>query len=128
MQYDCMVDTVGFALHPSIERFGASPDGFVGDDGIVEFKCPATATHLDYLLAGVVPEDYHAQMLTEMACTGRQWVDFVSFDPRLPTRLQLFVRRFPRDDAKIAEIEAKVERFLEEIDVVLGSLAAIGDF
>ena len=122
LQQDVMVTTVGFACHPVIDRFGASPDGLVGDDGLVEIKCPNTATHIEYLLAGVVPSDYQPQMLVAMACTGREWCDFVSFDPRLPPRLQLFVRRFFRDDARIAEIEAKVEKFLEEVDDVIARL------
>ena len=122
LEQDVMVSTVGFACHPLIDRFGASPDGLVGDDGLVEIKCPNTATHIEYLLAGVVPADYQPQMLTAMACTGRRWCDFVSFDPRLPSHLQLFVRRFHRDDERIAEIERKVESFLEEVDDVLARL------
>lgn len=110
------VEAVGFALHPSISRFGASPDGLVGTDGLVEFKCPTTATHLEYVIAGDVPSQYHWQMLAEMACAERKWCDFVSYDPRLPKRLQLFVRRFERDDVRIAAMEAEVERFLVELD------------
>lgn len=119
LECDAVVDKVGFAIHPQNERFGASPDGSVGHEGLVELKCPNTATHIDYILAGVVPADYQLQMLAEMACTERQWCDFVSFDPRLPKRLQLFVRRFPRDEKRIAEIEQKVERFLAEVDEVI---------
>lgn len=122
---DCIVDDVGFAVHPTIERLGASPDGLVGDDGVLEIKCPATSTHLDYLLAGVVPPDYHAQMLTEMVCTGRKWCDFVSFDPRLPANLQLFVRRFHRDDTRIAEIEKRVQHFLFEVDEIISRLSEV---
>ena len=118
------VDNVGFAIHSTIARFGCSPDGFVGDDGLVELKCPNTATHIDYILAGIVPAEYQAQMLSEMACTGRKWCDFVSFDPRLPRHLQLFVRRFVRDETRIAEIEQKVEKFLEEVDDVIFRLDA----
>ncbi len=117
-----LVDIVGFATHPVIERFGASPDGIVGEDGLCEFKCPNTATHLDYLLAGVVPSEYQPQMLAEMACTGRQWVDFVSFDPRMPAEFQLFIRRFPRDEKRIAGMEAAVVDFLAEVDEVIASL------
>ena len=116
---DVMVTTVGFANHPTIARFGASPDGLVGEDGLVEIKCPNTATHLDYLLAGEVPADYQPQMLVAMACTGRDWCDFVSFDPRMPAHLQLFVRRFQRENFRIAEIEAKVEKFLAEVDEMI---------
>lgn len=119
---DATVDTVGFAIHPSIARFGASPDGFVSDIGLVEFKCPNTSTHLDYILAGEVPSEYQPQMLAAMACTGREWCDFVSFDPRLPERFQLFVRRFYRHEGRIREMELKVERFLGEVDEVLARL------
>jgi len=119
---DTMVDAIGFATHPHIERFGASPDGLVGDLGLVEVKCPNTATHLDYLLAGEVPADYRAQMFAAMSCTGREWSDFVSFDPRLPERFRLFVKRLYRHEGKIREIELKVERFLGEVDDVLKRL------
>ena len=118
------VDNVGFAIHPHLPRFGSSPDGTIGEDGLVEIKCPNTATHIDYILAGAVPTDYQAQMLAEMACTGRQWCDFVSFDPRLPRHLQLFVRRFSRDETRIAEIEQKVAKFLAEVDDVIFRLDA----
>jgi hypothetical protein len=96
----------------------------VGEDGLLEVKCPNTSTHLEYLLGGVVPADYEPQMLTAMACTGRKWCDFVSFDPRLPEHLQLFVRRCHRDDTRIAEIEGKVMQFLGEVDDVLVQLGA----
>ena len=122
LQYDVTVDQVGFATHPEIERCGASPDGLVGAEGLVEIKCPATSTHLEYLLSGTVPLDYQPQMLTAMACTGRKWCDFVSYDPRLPQHLQLFVRRFYRDEERIAEIEARVRQFLAEVDEVLRRL------
>lgn len=125
LERDVTVDTIGFAIHPTIERFGASPDGLVGDDGLLEIKCPNTATHIDYLLGGVVPADYQPQMLAEMACTGRQWCDFVSFDPRLPKHLQLFVKRFERDEQRILEIEEKVVIFLAEVDDILARLGGV---
>jgi hypothetical protein len=124
LQQEVLVSPIGFAVHPFIERFGASPDGLVGDDGLVEIKCPSTATHLEYLLAGVVPAEYEPQMLTAMACSGRKWCDFVSFDPRLPLHLQLFVRRLQRDDTRIADIEGKALKFLGEVDDVLVQLGA----
>lgn len=113
-----MVDEVGFFIHPKILGFGASPDGLVGADGLVEIKCPKTSTHLAYLLDGVVPEEHKPQMLGQMACAERRWCDFVSYDPRLPEHLQLFVVRFERDDKRIAEIEAAVVTFLDEINVM----------
>lgn len=115
MRLDTEIKPGGFAIHDQIGRFGASPDGLIGDDGLVEIKCPTTATHIEYIIAGVIPEEYQPQMLAEMACTGRAWCDFVSFDPRLPKKLQLFIRRFPRDDKRIAAMEAEVLTFLEEV-------------
>src|SRR5208283_4140098 len=101
-------------IHPKIDRGAASPDGVVGKDGLIEIKCPETTTHLEYLIAGVVPEEYQPQMLWQMACTGRKWCDFVSYDQRLPKHLQLFQARFNRDDMRIAEYETAVEGFLGE--------------
>jgi putative phage-type endonuclease len=105
----------GFAIHDNIPRFGASPDGLIGEDGLVEIKCPTTATHLEWLIAGVVPEEHKPQMDAEMACANRKWCDFVSFDPRLPKKLQLFIRPYLRDDVRIAAMEAAVLTFLEEV-------------
>lgn len=112
---EVMVDQVGLVLHPRIERAAASPDGLVGTEGLVEVKAPKTATHLQYVLGGVVPAQYQPQMLWQMACTETAWCDFVSFDPRLPANLQLFVARFPRDDKRIREMEAEVVVFLDEV-------------
>lgn len=120
-----MPDPVGFVDHPRIENFGCSPDGFVGDEGIVQFKCPNTATHIDYLLKGEVPAEYRKQMFAEMSCTGRAWCDFVSFDPRLPADLQLFAKRLHRDEAEIRELESKVEDFLAEVKDYLVRLASL---
>lgn len=117
------VSQVGFVLHPTIERAGASPDGIVGEDGIMQIKCPDTHTHLQYILEDKVPADYQKQMLWEMACTERKWCDFVSFDFRLPEHLQLFVKRFERDDLRIAEIEREVIAFNLEVDDLLFRLA-----
>ncbi len=117
-----LVEEVGFVPHPTIDAAGASPDGLVGDDGLVEFKCPNTATHLDTLLAGAVPGKHAAQLQWQMACTGRKWCDFVSFDPRLPEHLRMFVRRVERDDALIAGLEADVTVFLEELTHKLNQL------
>ena len=117
-----LVDQVGLVIHPTIERGAASPDGIVDPNGLVEIKCPKTATHLSYLLANEVPSQYQPQMLWQMACCGAGWCDFASFDPRLPEDLQLFVKRFNRDQARIDEIEAEVIRFLSEVDTILLSL------
>lgn len=110
------IDNGGLALHPRIKWLMASPDGLVHDDGLIECKCPTTATHIGYLKAGVVPTEYQLQMLCQMACAERQWCDFVSYDPRLPESLQLFIRRFERDNERIAKMEAEVEKFISEVE------------
>ena len=122
VQKGVLVDQVGIVIHPTIERAAASPDGLVEFDGLVEIKCPKTATHLQYLVDGKVPTHYQPQMLWQMACTERQWCDFVSFDPRLPEHLQLFIRRFSRDQTRIDEIESEVRAFLSEVDAILAAL------
>lgn len=120
--YGVDVDQVGFILHPEIKMTGASPDGLIGDDGLIEIKCPNTATHIDYLLGGVPPMEYRNQMLWQMECTGRKWCDFVSFDPRMPDDMQLFVVRYTRDEEKIKELRAGVVKFLDEVNEVLNKL------
>lgn len=118
------VDEVGYISHPTIERAGASPDGFVGD-GLIEIKCPNTATHIDYMIAGVVPAEYQLQMLWQMECTGRSWCDFVSYDPRMPEELRLFVVRYERDDARLDAIREAVIVFLKEVDDLVTKLEKI---
>lgn len=111
------VEEVGFIDHPLIAMSGASPDGLIVDQpGLVEIKCPNTATHIDTLLLRSVPGKYLTQIYWQMACTGRQWCDFVSYDPRLPENMQLFVQRVDRDSAEIARLEEMVEEFLAELD------------
>jgi len=112
---DATVETVGFVAHPSILMSGASPDGLVGSDGLVEIKCPNTATHIDTLMGDSIASKYETQMQWQMACTGRKWCDFVSFDPRMPESMRLFIRRVNRDDKRISELELLVCDFLEEI-------------
>ena len=111
-----LVDQTDFVDHPSIPMAGASPDGLVSDLGLVEIKCPNTSTHIGYLTAGTAPAKYQPQMLWQMACTGAEWCDFVSYDPRLPGNLSLFVVKFERDDERIAKMETEVRRFLEEVE------------
>ena len=122
-RHDVTVEQVGFIAHPSIEMSGASPDGLVAADGLVEIKCPNTATHIETLLTGTIPAKYETQMLWQMACTGRAWCDFASFDPRLPEEMRLFVKRFARDDARIAEMEEQVREFLFELDTTVRRLS-----
>jgi len=119
------VEQVAFVLHPKIDQAGASPDGLVGEDGLVEIKCPQTATHLETLLGQAVPAKYIDQMQFQMACTGRNWCDFVSYDPRMPEHMRLFVRRVARDEARIAHLETEIASFLHELTTKLTELNAI---
>lgn len=120
--HDLDVEEIAFVDHPEIAMSGASPDGLVGLDGLVEFKCPNTATHLDTLLSETVPGKYITQMQWQMACTGRAWCDFASFDPRLPPSMQLFVKRVDRDASLILDLETEVSAFLAEIDAKVAAL------
>jgi putative phage-type endonuclease len=106
----------GFMLHPAIEFCGASPDRFVNHDGLLEIKCPRTTTHISWMLAGVVPEEHQPQMTLQLAVSGRQWCDFVSFDPRVPPRQRVFIRRFTPSQEAIAHIEEAARGFLKEVD------------
>lgn len=117
-----MVDETGLVDHPTIPMAGASPDGLVGEDGLVEIKCPNTATHIDTLLTQTVPAKYVTQMQFQMACTGRQWCDFVSFDPRMPQKAQIFIKRVLRDDSFIKEIESEIKKFLAEVSAKVDQL------
>lgn len=112
---DAMVAEIGFVPHPNIPEAGASPDGLIGNDGLVEIKCPQTATHIDTLLGSTVPGKYVTQIQWQLACTGRQWCDFVSFDPRLPESMRLYVERVKRDDDRIKGLEEEVVSFLVEL-------------
>lgn len=112
---DASVEAVGFVAHPSILMSGASPDGLVGEDGLIEIKCPNTATHIDTLMGDSIAGKYETQMQWQMACTGRKWCDFVSFDPRMPESMRLFIQRVNRDDQRISELEGLVCDFLEEV-------------
>lgn len=116
------VQVVGFVAHPSIADSGASPDGLVGDDGLVQFKCPNTATHIETLFGASISGGYQKQMLWEMACTGRRWCDFASFDPRLPESMRLHVTRFHRDDEAIKALESEVVDFLKELRLTVHRL------
>lgn len=120
---DVTVEQIAFVVHPSIPDAGASPDGLVGESGLVEIKCPNTATHIDTLIKQEIPAKYITQMMWQMACTGRKWCDFVSYDPRLPESMQLFVKRIDRDDKLIAELESEVTIFVDtEVSTKVGAL------
>ena len=118
---ETVVET-GFWVHPEIEWSGASPDGLIGKDGLIEIKCPNSATHIETLKAEKVADKYVKQMQWQMACTGRQWCDFMSFDPRLPDHLQAWITRINRDDELIAQIEEEVRAFLAELEIDLETL------
>lgn len=110
-----MVIETGLVMHPTIAGFGASPDGLVGDKGLIEIKCPNTATHIATMQAGRHDPQYEWQMLAQIACTDRDWVDFVSYDDRLPEPLQYICHRFDRDFKRIREMEAEIKGFLAEL-------------
>lgn len=117
------VEQVGFVHHPSIPMAGASPDGLVGAKGGLEIKCPNTATHIDTLLSGTVPGKYLTQIQWQMACDpARDWTDFVSFDPRMPGNMQIFIKRVPRDGIAIVQMEQEVRAFLAELDEKISNL------
>lgn len=109
------VSRVGLVRHPVITGTHASPDGLVGNDGLVEIKCPSSATHIETLLGGEIPRKYILQMQWQMACTARAWCDFVSFDPRMPESMRMFLKRVARDEKLIAELKVEAEIFLAEV-------------
>jgi len=115
------VEEVGFIQHPTLEWSGASPDGLAGN-GLVEIKCPNTATHLKTLSGAKIDRKYTLQMQWQLICTDRKWCDFVSFDPRLPVQMQMHVQRVDRDPELCAEIEAAVVLFLKEIEDTVSTL------
>jgi putative phage-type endonuclease len=110
------VDQVAFIDHPTIAGFGCSPDGIVAADGLIEIKCPNSATHWSYIKANEPPNKYFIQMQAQMAVTGAKWCDFVSFDPRMPERSQLLVVRVMRDPEYILYMEAEISSFLKEVE------------
>lgn len=119
------VEETGFWQHDELMA-GASPDGFVGEDGLLEIKCPNTATHLDTLTYRKLPKQYQAQVQGQMWITNRKWCDFVTFDPRLPENAQLLIVRVERDDAYIAELEAEIKDFLEEVEQLVDFVKEYG--
>jgi len=119
---DVLVSETGFIIHPTIAEAGASPDGLVGDDGLIEIKCPNTATHIETLLSERVPAKYITQMMWQMTCTGRKWCDFVSFDPRMPEGLQIFIKRVEFHDSIVKGLESEVKEFLTELETKIVKL------
>jgi putative phage-type endonuclease len=115
---------VGYVVHPTIPDSGASPDGLVGSDGLVEFKCPLSATHIETMLGQKIDNDYLTQMQWQMACTGRAWCDFVSFDPRMPESMRFYRHRIERDEKMIFQLEKDVAQFLDEMASKIAQLIA----
>ena len=116
------VEETGMIEHPTIAMSGASPDGLVGPDGLIEIKCPNTATHLEFAVTNQPKPEYMLQMLWQMACTGRQWCDFVSYDPRLPEHLQIVIIRVSAKDLDIAGVEQSVTNFNIAVDKAMAEL------
>jgi len=117
-----LVQEIGFVDHPTIPMSGASPDGLVGSEGILEIKCPSTKTHIETLLADKIPPQYVAQVQWQMACTKRSWADFVSFDPRMPENAQFFCVRVSADSDYIKTLEEEVVKFLAEVEETIKQL------
>jgi putative phage-type endonuclease len=122
MMRGVFVEQVPFVDHPELEWCGASPDGLVDADGLVEIKCPNTATHIDYLLGKMPPSKYIPQMALQLVCTGRKWCDFVSFDPRMPEKHRLFVARYAPEQDYIDKINTEAASFLAEVQSVINQL------
>jgi putative phage-type endonuclease len=116
------VEEVGLVTHPTIEGVHASPDGYVGEKGGIEIKCPLAAAHMNALLSETVAGDYLVQMHWQMACSGRAWTDFISFHPDFPPAMQMWVKRVPRDPARIAELESAARVFIGELQARIGRL------
>jgi hypothetical protein len=116
-----LVMVPGFIDHPTVPMCGGSPDGLIDDDGIIEIKAPTSATHIDTLMGSEC--EHVAQIQGNLWITGRAWCDFVSFDPRLPAHLQLYVQRILRDDIFISRLEIEVVKFLAEVDAIGEKLA-----
>lgn len=118
------IEDAGFIRHPIIQDFGASPDGLIGEDGLVEVKCPTTSTHIKWLMEGVIPEEHKPQMLAQIACTGRKWCHFISFDPRIMNpAMRIFKRKFEPTEDQVKEIEAYAIKFLDEVKIMEELLA-----
>lgn len=116
------VNGTGLIDHPFIEMFGASPDGLVGENGQIEVKCPDTTTHLNTLLTKEVPEEHIPQITSQLACTRREWCDFVSYDPRLEPELQIIIIRVFAKDLNIEGLERDVRAFNRAIEEAKASL------
>jgi putative phage-type endonuclease len=111
----CDVCETGSVPHPLIEESSASPDGLVGDNGLIEIKCPNTTTMVNTVIRGDIPENYKTQMMWQLACTRRKWGDFVMYDPRLPDERNIWIKRFSPSQEEILALELQVIDFLHEV-------------
>lgn len=127
-QKGTLVTECAYFPHPSIAHSGASPDGLVGEDGVIEIKCPTTKTHLDTILSGVIPEMHTYQMACEIESSGRKWCDFISYDPRLPGNLSFFCVRYTPEPAFLETLRAEVIKFLAELDELEARVRAYEPF
>jgi putative phage-type endonuclease len=125
-QKGTLVTECAYFPHPSIAHSGASPDGLIGEDGVIEIKCPTTKTHLDIILSGAIPEMHTYQMAWEAECSQRKWVDFVSYDPRLPGNLSFFCARYTPEPAFLETLRDEVKKFLAELDELEARVRAYG--
>lgn len=117
-----LVIEVGFIRHPILDWAGASPDGLIGNDGLVEIKCPNTTTHLSTILTGEIAEKYKLQMTWQLLCTQRKWCDFVSFDPRFPEELQLYITRYTPSAEELLSVDMQAKEFLESVELLSNKL------
>jgi putative phage-type endonuclease len=117
-----LIKDLPFVDHPRIENCGASPDGLVSDGALIEIKCPSTGKHIEYLLADVVPEEYKPQMILQAACMGKSEIYFVSYDPRLPEKQSLFIKKYQPTKEETEKIENAAVKFLEEVDEMFEKL------
>src|SRR5262245_21156358 len=119
------VERVGCVVHPHIPMTLASPDGLIGSDGLCEIKCPHRAiNHINLLRGGPIADAYLQQIMWQLGCTGRAWCDFISYHPKLPEPMQLWVKRIPRDDERIAQLESEVCAFLDDVEEALADLGS----
>lgn len=122
-----MVQRVGFVQSTDVLA-GCSPDGYVGDfEGLIECKCPKSATHLKYLKAGSVPSEHIAQITHNLWVTGAQWCDFVSYDDRFPESLHLFIARVDRDEAVIQRYADQALAFLAEVETECAAVRSMSN-
>lgn len=117
-----LVTPAGYYDHPRIDNVGATPDGLLSIDGLIETKCPTTATFIDWTMVGEVPAMHKPQMIIQLACAGRAWCEFVAYDPRIKdAKRRLFIRRFEPTADEIAAVEAAAETFLAELDAMFAA-------